>query len=35
LIGQWLSEKQGYTKAYNVAKGILSWKKDGGQTVAP
>lgn len=30
LISQWLSEKQGYAKVYNVASGIVSWQQSGG-----
>lgn len=35
IVSQWLSEKQGYARVYNVTAGILGWKNKDGQTVAP
>ncbi len=35
MISQWLSEKQGYARIYNVTDGILSWRSDDGKTVTP
>lgn len=35
LISQWLSEKQGYAKVYNVANGIVSWQQSGGENHPP
>ncbi|MEE9334485.1 MAG: rhodanese-like domain-containing protein [Granulosicoccaceae bacterium] len=35
MVSQWLSEKQGYARVYNVTSGILDWMQKGGETVAP
>jgi len=35
MISQWLSEKQGYARVYNVSNGILGWKREQGKTVKP
>lgn len=35
VISRWLSEKQGYATVYNVTTGIVTWKKTGGETIAP
>lgn len=35
VIGNWMVNTLGYKNVYNVEKGILSWKRSAGETVAP
>ncbi|MEM7292617.1 MAG: rhodanese-like domain-containing protein [Pseudomonadota bacterium] len=35
VIGFWLSQSLEYHTVYNVSRGIVDWRKNGGSTVAP